>query len=769
MTWRSPILGIVATWTLVLAGCIPQQPVYFHEDGDLSHYLGKATEIDYPDAEEQSLDEVEGAIRPFSLEEKTPRKMWDLTLEDAVHFTLANNKVKRNVPGGVIGLPGQRGLNRPGSLSMGSETVAQSSDIAPSVYDPAIRETDPYYGVEAALSAFDTQFTTNVFWEKNHQPQNRPANPFFPAELHQDIGTFQARLAKTTAAGGTFSVTHNVAYEANNIQMRNYPSDWNVNLETEFRQPLLRGYGVQFNRIAGLNTVPGIYRGVMIARINTDIELADFEAAVRNLVLDVEKSYWLLYYAYRRLDAMIAGRDSALQTWRETYVKWQVGTASTYEEARARTQYFLFRSQVEGTLSELYAAESQLRYIMGLATTDGRLIRPKDEPTVAKVTFDWRETLSEALVRDVELRRQKWRVKQRELELIAAKNFLLPQVDAVGRYRWLGLGDQLVDSQGGTGNFLVPGSNAYQNMTTGNFQEWQLGFEVNIPIGFRKEHSGVRNAQLRLAKDRAILQEAELEISHQLANRIRNLEGLYVVSQTNFNRRIAAEAEVKAAITLKEHEHADWTLDDVLDAQRRLAEAEVEYYSTLVDYNTMIAEVHYRKGSLLEYNGIYLAEGPWPGKAYFDAHGRARARDAGYYIDYGFTRPKVISRGPYDQHAGQQPTDPVFDGEIELLGPDNMGIEEIPTPAPEPPGDEPNGPQASTGNGTGAGGLAKRPPTGKLEPDQGWSVKQASFEQAATPSGATRNNQSGTGNESVANPSVAETHRPASGWKGIQR
>jgi hypothetical protein len=61
--------------------------------------------------------------------------------------------------------------------------------------------------------------------------------------------------------------------------------------------------------------------------------------------------------------------------------------------------------------------------------------------------------------------------------------------------------------------------------------------------------------------------------------------------------------------------------------------------------------MHFRKGSLLEYNGVYLAEGPWPGKAYFDAMRRARQRDAALYVDYGFTRPGVISRGPIPQDS----------------------------------------------------------------------------------------------------------------------
>ena len=51
----------------------PQQPFYLFEDGDLSHYLDVATEIDYPDVEEASLADVEGAVRPFSLKNSDPR------------------------------------------------------------------------------------------------------------------------------------------------------------------------------------------------------------------------------------------------------------------------------------------------------------------------------------------------------------------------------------------------------------------------------------------------------------------------------------------------------------------------------------------------------------------------------------------------------------------------------------------------------------------------------------------------------------------------
>ena len=79
--------------------------------------------------------------------------------------------------------------------------------------------------------------------------------------------------------------------------------------------------------------------------------------------------------------------------------------------------------------------------------TDGRLIRPADDPTTAHVEFDWDEVKIESLARMPELRRQKWIVKQHELQLIASKNFLLPRLDFDATYRWLGFGQNLWESR----------------------------------------------------------------------------------------------------------------------------------------------------------------------------------------------------------------------------------------------------------------------------------------------------------------------------------
>jgi outer membrane protein TolC len=663
-------------WCVILAsvmlatGCHPQQPFYFMEDGDLSHYVDVATDIEFADVEHPSLDEVTGALAPLTLRNNENYEMWDLSLEEATRITLCNSQVMRQIGGRVAS-------NAPETLS---RTIVNSAAVT-TTYDPALVETGngasygsqfDGTGVESALAAFDAQLTSSINWSKNDRPINIGGGfaQFLTPQFQQDLGNFNAAITKTTAEGGQWGFRNITDYDQNNNPNRAAPSDWETSFETFFTQPLFQGRGAQYNRIAGpfsfdqyASNQQNSFDGVMIARIRTDLTLADFEGSVRNLMRDVEQSYWELYFAYRDLEARKYGRDSALETWRKVNELGKQGMrgGEADREAQARAQYYQFRSQVEQGLTALYRAESRLRYVMGLAVSDGRLIRPVDEPTTAPLDFDWASVHSEAVVRRVEVRKQKWQVKRRELELIAARNHLLPRLDAVGTYRWFGAGDSLIDNTG-----VAPfgeGSSAFETLTTGDYQEWSLGLQLAVPLGFRRQMDTVRHVQLLLARERAILQDLELEVSHQLGDSIRELAGNYVLTETNFNRRVAAEREVAAVEQSLELRLV--TLDQLLDAQRRRAEAESAYYRSLIDYNLAIIEVHFRKGSLLDYNSVYLAEGPWPGKAYFDALRQARKRDASMSLDYGFTRPSVISRGPHSQSSGGLfgvPAGEVYDG-----------------------------------------------------------------------------------------------------------
>jgi outer membrane protein TolC len=691
---------ILALAAMAAAGCQPMQPLFFAEDGDLSHYMDVATALENPDVDHTPLDEVTQSHAPLTLENVDKYERWYISLEEVLQTVLSNSQVMRTVGGRVVRSNYATAVNEKSSTSLSSRIIAAGG--ATTSYDPAIVESA--YGVstgsdlsggvgpEAALAAFDARLDGSMIWEKQDRPQNvklgdPTVDQILIPTLQQDLGTFGLGLTKTAASGGTMSFFNNTRYDLSNTPSRALPSAYNTDFTAQWNQPLLQGAGAQYNRIAGPHSFNAYQQGfanqidgVVIGRIRHDITLAQFEGQLIELIQEAETAYWDLYYAYRELEANKQGQEYSREVWEK---KNGDPSASAADKSRARAEYFRFRAEVEASLTNLMGFENRLRYLMGLAIADGRLLTPKDEPTTAGIEFDWCLVHPEAIARRVEVRKQKWEMKKREMELIAARNHLLPRLDAVGNYRFLGMGDDLIDNNG---SGLLPqqeGSNAFEALTSGQYQEWQLGLQLSMPLGFRQALTGVRHQQLLLAREKALLDDLELEISHQLGEAYRILDSQHHIIQTTFNRRIAAEEEVKAMRIAEEEGRI--TLDSLLDAERRKVDSQIAYYRSLTDYNMAIMRVHYRKGSLLEYNNVYLNEGPWPKKAYFDALREARRRDGAKFIDYGFTRPGVVSQGPVEQHANGGPHEMMEDGysEEHHMHMDDAG-QQSPTPATQP-------------------------------------------------------------------------------------
>ncbi|MEZ6090489.1 MAG: TolC family protein [Pirellulaceae bacterium] len=533
-------------------------------------------------------------------------------MSEAIHLAVCNSQVIRDLGGQVL----------------------QSPEAVNTIQSPAIQETDPRFGIEAALSEFDANWSTQMYFEKNDRALNNILFGGGTRLFQQDLATLRNQLSKRSATGTLMSARHNIEYDFNNATGNDTPNrPWTANYELEMRHPLLQGGGTRFNRIAGPNAVPGFYNGVLIARLNADVSVLEFETSIRDLVSQVETAYWELYFAYRSFDATLAARDRALATWRQVESWRQSGLRSgtPQRETQAREQYFRLESELQNALAGrqtgstpsqlfrglggVYTSERDLRALMGVPINDGRLILPVTAPTAAHIVFDWEQSHAEATTRRMEIQRQMLCIRRHELEITAAKNFLLPQLDVIGRYRWRGLGHNLLDS----GDNLPQFDNAYQDLFDGNFQEWQLGLELTKPIGFRRAHAAVRHANLQLHRERAILSEQQRRITLELSNAVAEKDRAYKLSQITLNRRIAAAEHLRATEVL--HDEADenqkaFLLDQLLEAQRRLADADIAFVRSTVDYMISIKQIHAAKGTLLDYNQVNLTEGPWPSAAY---------------------------------------------------------------------------------------------------------------------------------------------------------
>jgi outer membrane protein TolC len=596
-------LSLVLTASVLVSGCMVLRPPC-EIDPEQDFYRTVAStplKVDghYVDGQSPLATQA-----PLTVNEKTPPPAWEMTLTEAIHLGLENSSVLRDLGGSVLRWP----------------------QMAQTIHDPAIQASDPRFGMDGALSDFDAQLTTSLQWYRNDRAFNNLFLGGGTFLFNQDLDNFVTELSKQTATGAAFAVRQHVDYDDNNALANVFRSYYNVNYETEFRQPLLQGAGVEFNRIAGPRSSPGQINGVVIARINNDVSTAWFETALRDYVSNVENAYWDLYYAYRELDAKIAARDASLRTWRIIQANVQEGRGySKLQEVQALEQYYRFQEDVLDALGGrnvdrthtyngssggtfrgvggVQAAERRLRMWIAAPINDGKLIRPTEEPPSAKVTYDWQRSADETLLRRPELRRQRAEVERYEAELVASRNFLLPRLDIVGLYRWRGYGHDLI----GAFDPSMPYDNAYANLTSGQFQEWELGFQYNMPLGFRKAYAGVRNAQFHIARERAVLQEQERQAIHDLSGAIADVDRSYDVAQVAFNRLTASQDQYRRAYDAFFELGGKVSLELVLDARLRLADAETSYHRARIDYAVALKNVHYEKGSLLEYNGAMLA------------------------------------------------------------------------------------------------------------------------------------------------------------------
>ena len=659
---------------MLLTGCSPTRPFYNRNNPSLANYLDQAMSIEYADVNVQSLPETTQTYEPFS-HENMPTQFHDWSLEDCISIALQNTKMIQATPG--VNLQ---------SGSMASSFLSAQPGQIPSIYDPALvaltGNTQPLAidsqgtrvsqrgatranqvgGVEQALSEFDTQYSTVFGYNTTDRPRNvGQGNVFNPQLFRATDATLQNALSKRMATGTVVTARTNTVYSRNNVPAsgnapgslnfgRAVPSDYTASIEMQVNQPLLRGRGTLVNRIP-----------VVLARANEEISTHQFEANIRNLLRDVEHAYWDLYMAYRAVETAKNARKAALDLWRVAEKREKGSVTTPAAVAQAAGRYAQFEAQlhiaVNGSNNPgndpfgLIGRERILREKLGLSPNDGYFVRPADLPTEARVNFDFEAVKSEALTRNTELRIAKWSIKQRELEHMSAKNQLLPQLDIVGTYRWLGVGDHLISADRTGLAFPNPGSYAVENLLNGDFQEVGARLEYTpAPIGSRREKNHIQATLFGLKKSHEELLEKERSLMSLLSQAWTSMASSYTSSIDFLRQTKENQDEINAYLQKISISSEDISvdLDALLRAEEQKARAQREYFQSVVEYNKAIVNIHYLKGSIFDLNNVTLGEGAWVEKAYWDAERRAEERAGGIYFDYGYTRPAVVSRGPVE-------------------------------------------------------------------------------------------------------------------------
>ncbi|HEY2837857.1 MAG TPA: hypothetical protein VGJ26_01825, partial [Pirellulales bacterium] len=170
---------------------------------------------------------------------------------------------------------------------------------------------------------------------------------------------------------------------------------------------------------------------------------------------------------------------------------------------------------------------------------------------------------------------------------------------------------------------------------------------------------------------------------HDLSNSVGDVDRTFIVAQTNYNRRLAANQQLNSIKTAFEAETETVSLLDLVEAQRRLADADSRYARSMVEYTLAVKNVMFESGTLLENNGINMAEGPNPQKALADAAKKESLRSRPLRLSYILPNGPTVSRGQFPQQT--------FGESVQTIAPNGAapgqpGVpagEAIPTPTPK--------------------------------------------------------------------------------------
>jgi outer membrane protein TolC len=616
--WKPGLAGLVLVLLLGSAGCKQQ---LFLSEADVDHYqkLGLPAHVEN-DPHATLLPDKAAVDKPTTILDPD-RPIRYLSLSEAISIGLKQGRVGSQSPL----FPG---INNDQLVAFGGRTIAGDDAIRVVSLDPATAAAD----IEASLSKFDTRFIASMTWNKNDQAVANVLQNF----QNGDAATLSTALVKPLPTGGTAGITFNTNY----TRLSQPPSAQLINpayrpqLQFGFEQPLLQNFGVQINQLnsahpgsrifTGLGAVGGRVEGVLITRLRFDQSRTELERNVNFLLLNVEFAYWNLYGAYFNLYS----RDQALRQSFEAYkvskARFETGRISIQDFQQTRAQFELFRSQRITALGTVLDNERQIRGLLGLPPEDGCRIVPSDTPTLAPFNPDWCQAVDEALSHRPELILARQDLKFRQLDLIAQRNLLRPDLRFNALYDINGIGNRL-DGPTLQDDQSTP-RNALASLSRNQFNNWQLGLNMIVPIGTRDAHSLVRQARLNLTRSYLVLKDQESKAMLFLTREYRRLFEFYEQARTLRAQREANAVQLDARF--KEFLIGRGTLDILLEAQRNWADSLASEYQAIVNYNNTLASFQFAKGTLMQYDNVVIGEGDLPEPIAVRADDNFRARQA---------------------------------------------------------------------------------------------------------------------------------------------
>jgi outer membrane protein len=371
-------------------------------------------------------------------------------------------------------------------------------------------------------------------------------------------------------------------------------------LSFQFTQPLLKGAG----RFA--NTAL-----VKIARKSLEQSRSNFEAEVNDAIQLVVQQYWTAVQARGALDVNQKSMKLAEASYTRDKRSLELGALPPLDIYRSQSEVAARKVEVIQAGYALTQAEEALRFTIG-ADRDPQMkaveleLTEKPAPVGDLETIDTETALTQAMSQRPELDAVKDSLAGDEMSIRLAKNQLKPNLQMQGFYQSNGLGGNEYNLT--TGALIAPGG-----FGTSMSQLFGFGFpgyggqlQLTLPVRNRLGQATLGNAMVSRTHDLYYGGQVKELITREVRDAVHQLEearDALAAGSASFEL-----AQKTLASEQRKFELGAETNFFVLDAQTRLAQAELILLQTQVNYRIALAAVGHSTGDLMGPYHVQIAE-----------------------------------------------------------------------------------------------------------------------------------------------------------------
>ncbi|MDR3771959.1 MAG: TolC family protein [Terracidiphilus sp.] len=371
-------------------------------------------------------------------------------------------------------------------------------------------------------------------------------------------------------------------------------------LNFSFTQPLLRGAG----RFA--NTAL-----VKIARRSLEQSRSAFEAEVNDAVQQVVGQYWNAVEARGALDVEQKSLKLAEASYARDKRSLELGALPPLDIYRSQSEVATRKVGVIQAGYALTQAEEALRLTIG-ADRDAQFhameleLTEKPQPAGELEAIDAEAALAQALSQRPEMDVAKDALANDETSIRLAKNQLQPNLSLQGFYQSNGLGGNQYNLN--NGQLIAPGGfgSSMSQLFGFGYPGYGGTLSLTLPVRNRGGEASLGSALVARTRDLYSGGQAREQITREVRDAVHQLEeAKEALAAGNVSFDLAQKTLTSEQ---RKFELGAETNFFVLDAQTRLAQAELSLLQTQVNYRIALAAVGHATGDLLSPYHVQIAE-----------------------------------------------------------------------------------------------------------------------------------------------------------------